>query len=441
MRDYSYEQKPETTFSERAVQMIEKIKESDYAVLVGRNNCGKSFLLKTLTQSIGKESSYIGPARYNNFNTLGLYSPQRNKKDERFQQFIQQWQRQNQNFDNSPIHLQQAIAQLSDNQRTQLFQIVKDLLGAEIKIEYTIPENTMSQKYVSCDGHNISYTSSGLRLITTLVTCLIDDDYDTYLIDEPELGISPEAQGILADFLFNREVRRKYFPHIKRLILATHSTIFLDRLTLSNNYSLVKEGDVIDIKQTETISDFNNIHFFLLGNRLESLYLPSSIILTEGKCDHHFISKILELKYPDLQFSIINANSDNRMKEIVNIAGSLFTDLQKSPYRSRIIAVLDKVHDTSVKQTLIKAGIPEENILVWEENGIEFQYPQEVIDTIYGQGNELEIKDDVVSKNGIEYKKWDLCQKVTNKLSLETEYKDELQQKLFATIERIANMN
>ena len=440
MKKYQYDDKPNTAFSENAINLIDEIKQSDYAVLVGRNNCGKSFLLKTITQSLGKHASYIGPARYNNFNTLGNYMPNRNKKDERFNQFIQQWQKQNQNFDNSPINLQGAIAQLNDNQRSQLFQIVEDLLGAKLSIEYIVPENTMSQKYVSCDGHNISYTSSGLRLITTLVTCLIDNDYDTYLIDEPELGISPEAQGILADFLFDRKEREKYFPHIKRLILATHSTIFLDRLNLSNNYSLIKEGDIIDIKQTKTISDFNNIHFFLLGNRLESLYLPSSIILTEGKCDQHFLSKVVETKYPDLQFSIVNANSDSRIKEIVNIAGSLFKDLQKSPYRTRIIAILDKTHDSSVEQTLVKAGIPEENIIIWDENGIEYVYPESILNSIYGSGNSIIVNGDIVSKNGIDYKKWELCQKISNKVNSDTEYTQEFQDKFFKTIERIANM-
>lgn len=50
----------------------------------------------------------------------------------------------------------------------------------------------------------------------TLVTSLLNAEYDTYLIDEPELGISPEAQGILADFLFDRSHREKYFPMSNR---------------------------------------------------------------------------------------------------------------------------------------------------------------------------------------------------------------------------------
>lgn len=432
--EYKFDQKPNTVFSPEGIQMIENIKKADYSVLVGKNNCGKSFLLKTLTQQIGKHASYIGPARYNNFNTLGYYSPQRNKKDDRFRQFLQQWQQENQNFDNSPINLQQAIAQLPDIQRQHLFSIVEELLGTKLEILYTVEDNTMSQKYVSSDGHNISFTSSGFRLVTTIVTCLLDTDYDTYLIDEPELGISPEAQGTLADFLFDRSKREKYFSHIKRLIFATHSTIFLDRLCLENNYSLEKKGDVINIKQTKTITDFNNIHFFLLGNRLESLYLPSAIILVEGKCDYHYISKILELKYPEFQFSIINANSDSRIKEIVNIAGSLFKDLQKSPYRNRIIAILDQVHDKSVEQTLTKAGVLEENIIIWGKNGIEYYYPEKILNDIYGLGGILEINNDDVSKNGINYKKWNLCEIVSNKIDINTTYPDEINEKLFSRI-------
>lgn len=439
--EYKFDQRPNTGFTENAIKFIEEIKNSSYSVLVGRNNCGKSFLLKTLTQQIGKQASYIGPARYNNFNTLGFYTPTANKKDERFRNFIQQWQQHSQNFDNSPINLQQAIAQLPDLQREKLFNIIEVLLGSRLEIKYTVEGNSMSQKYVSTDGHNISFTSSGFRLVTTIVTCLLDTDYDTYLIDEPELGISPEAQGLLSEFLSNTENRQKYFSHIKRLIFATHSTIFLDRENLGNNYSLSKNGDRIDIKKTTTVSDFNNIHFFLLGNRLETLYLPTVIILVEGKCDHHYISKAVEMKFPELQFSIINANSDSRMKEIVNIAGGLFTDLQRSPYRSRIIAVLDQVHDYSVEQTLLKAGIPEDNIIVWSKNGIEYYYPERVLNSIYGIGEEITINGDLVSRNSLAYKKWDLCMNVVNKMDSSTEYPDEFKSKLFTAISNIGSLS
>lgn len=202
---------------------------------------------------------------------------------------------------------------------------------------------------------------------------------------------------------------------------------------------MTKRGDIIDIHQTQTLADFNNINFFLLGNRLETLYLPTCIVITEGKCDHAYLTKILETRFPTLQLSIINANSDSRMKEIVNLTGSIFTDLQKSPYRTRIIAVLDQVHGADVIPTLQKAGIPSENVIEWSQNGIEYVYPDTVLTQIFGAGTEIEIEGDLVRRNGIEYKKWDLCQKVLSRLSDATIYPDEVVDKLFAAVERVSN--
>jgi len=413
MNTLLYNQRPPTTFSDPSKTLFTTIAESEYSVLVGKNNCGKSFFLKTLTQALGGKASYLGPGRYQNFNLLGYYTPNSNLKNEKWQQFSHSWNHQQQNIDNSPINLQQAIAQLSNDQRRSLSEIIKVLLGVTLEVRDTIENNAMSQKYISCGGHNISYTSSGLRLITTLVTSLLDTDYDTFLIDEPELGISPEAQGILADFLFNREHRAKYFPHIKTLIFATHSTIFLDRNCLSNNYRIEKNAEVITISPTRTQLEFNSIHFFLLGNRFETLYLPSAIVLVEGKSDHKFFEKVLSAKYPNMQFSVITANCDNRIKEILSIAKGLFTDIQKSPYRDRIFVVLDSVHAKGLPDELAAMGIPKGKVLVWPKNGLEYYYPPAVLDKIYGAGSEIQIAGDDVSRNGITHKKAELADLVS----------------------------
>jgi len=434
---YQYDQKPATRIAEESTKVIEKFRDSDYSVLVGRNNCGKSFVLKTLTQQWGNSASYLGPARYQNFNLLGYYTPNRNRKNDKWNQFINQWTQQSQNIDNSPVNLQQAIAELSDDQRLRLSEIMKLLLGVELEIRQTVESNSMSQKYISCGGHNISYTSSGFRLIVTLVTSLLDSDYDTYLIDEPELGISPEAQGMLADFLFDREHRAKYFPHIRTLILATHSTIFLDRQHIANNFRLEKTGDEITVQQVGNQVDFNRIHFFLLGNRFETLYLPSSIVLVEGKCDHRFIERAVSLRYPSSQLSVIAANSDSRIKEILNIAKGLLTDIQRSPYRDRLFVVLDSVHSSSLPDQISGMGVLKDNIVTWSKNGIEYYYPPSVMDHIFGMGPEITIDDDRVSRNGISYTKGEVLEKVITQLQRDTAMHPEFERKLLKPIENM----
>lgn len=433
---YKHDARPLTKITDNSAENIQHLRKSEYGVLIGRNNSGKSFVLKSLAQHWGKSASYLGPARYQNFNVLGYFTPNKNKKDQKFSEFSQ-WLRNTQNLDNSPINLQQEIAELTNIQRDALASIAKSLLNVELQILNTVSDNDMSQKYVSVDGHNLSYTSSGLRLIITLVTCLLNQDYDTVLIDEPELGISPEAQGILADFLLDMEMRKQHFAHIKSIIVATHSTIFLDRRNQSNNYRVEKEKSEISIQRVISQSDFNKIHFQLLGNRFETLYLPSAMIIVEGKTDHKFFQRLLTLKYPDSRLSIVAANSDDQVKKTLHMAKGLLNDLQRSPYRDRIFAVLDSVHGKSLPADLVKMGLPAENVIVWPQNGIEYYYPKEIIDQIFGAGSTLTINDDDVSRNGITILKNDLADKVVAAINAQSTVHPDLTRLFLSKLEAL----
>jgi len=431
---YQHDQRPNTTLSQNANALLSEIRNSRYAVLCGRNNCGKSYFLKLITQSVGETASFLGPARYQNFNVLSPYAPRPSQRSEKFQQWMQQWRNSTQNMDNSPFNLQQAIAELSDQKRGQLIEIMTSLLGSKMTMLHTIPENSMSQQYISVDGHNISFTSSGYRLIASLVTSLLNEEYDTFLIDEPELGISPEAQGVFSDFLFDDDNRKKYFGHIKTLVFATHSTVFLDRKNISNNYFVTKLGDEIDVSKVNSVSDINRIHFFLLGNRLESLYMPSAIVIVEGKCDHSFIERVLHVKYPDTRFSIISANTDSRIRDVFSVTKNLFGDIQKSPYQNRIFAVIDSVHGTGLPQHLTKMGMPEENVIVWSKNGIEYYYPSSIMEEIFHSLDEVTIDGDRITLNNLTYTKNELAEMVIRKINYDTEYNSEFTDKLLLRI-------
>lgn len=431
---YQYDQRPGTRVADASQPLLQVLRDSEYSVLVGRNNSGKSYLLKTLTMQWGQTTSYLGPARYQNFNLLGFFTPNQQHPSHRWHEFQQQFNQQQQNIDNSPINLQQAIAELSDKQRGSLAAIIELLLGARLEILHAAEDNSMSQKYISVGGHNISYTSSGFRLITTLITSLLDTTYDTVLVDEPELGISPEAQGVLADFLFDRAHRATFFPHIRTLVLATHSTVFLDRRYIANNYTVSKQGDEIALRQVMTQADFNAVHFFLLGNRFETLYLPSAIILVEGKCDHRFIDRVLALRFPNAQLSVIAANSDSRIKEVLSLARGLLTDIQRSPYHDRIFVVLDSVHQAGLPAQLVQMGVLADNVVEWEQNGIEYYYPPKLLDRIYGAGGTLTFDGDRVSRNSFTYTKGELLEKILTGLDSNTEMHPEFAERFLGKI-------
>ena len=209
-------------------------------ILVGRNNTGKTWLMNYLRQEYGQKASYIGPLRFQNFNMLSAVQPRNKELAKQYRSWLERWRKSTQNFDDAPTSAQQAIAELDDKKRETLFRLVETILGFKMSVEKTMPDNDMSTRYIVLDDQNFSFSSSGVRILITLLTCLFNEDYDVFLIDEPELGISPEGQRILASFLLDEGNRAKYFPHIKSLFLATHSPIFLDRRNVSNNLVISK---------------------------------------------------------------------------------------------------------------------------------------------------------------------------------------------------------
>jgi len=105
-----------------------------------------------------------------------------------------------------------------------------------------------------------------------------------------------------------------------------------------------------------------------LGNRFESLYLPSAIVIVEGKTDHSYLERVISTQFPGKQLSLFNATSDNRTKEVLHIVKTLLGDLQKSPYKERIFIVLDSVHGAGLSQTLSEMGVPKDNVIIWTKN-------------------------------------------------------------------------
>ncbi|WP_285675058.1 ATP-dependent nuclease [Paralimibaculum aggregatum] len=430
-----FNKRPDTKITYMDDGLSEQINNGPYCCFIGPNNSGKSYLLKTLSIELGDKAAYLGPARYNNFNALPPYAPQPKRRREQHRNFRRQFNESNQNLDNSPFNIQQAIAEFDNDRRNVLFEIVKKVLGASLSLDLAHPKNEMSQRFISCDEHNLSFASSGTRLVVSIITSLLDTEYSHFLIDEPELGVSPKSQGQLADFILDESMRRKYFSHIKSIIFASHSSLFLDRKNISNNFVVKKSGNEIQVNRINSLAEFNQIHFSLLGNRLESLFLPSVIIFVEGPTEEKYISRILQVKYPSLSASIINATNDSEMKRYAHMMAQLFPDLQRSPYNGRIIAILDSVHGTGIVDTLIKKGISEDMIVRWSKNGIEHYYPEDIMRDIFGGNGPISIIGDEVTMCGVMNRKLELSEKIAARIREDTRFPDEMERKLFPLLD------
>ena len=270
-----------------------------------------------------------------------------------------------------------------------------------------------------------------------MLTSLLDADYSTFLIDEPELGLSPEIQGVFSDFLFDEKKREEFFPHIKSVILATHSPIFLDRKVIGNNYFVDRTKHDISIRRLSTVQEINSLQFLLLGNRFETLFLPSALLLVEGSCDYDYLNRLIALRYPLSLISVIRCDGDARIREVVNVARQMLTDIQRSPYADRMFVVLDSVHGTGLVEHLTKMGVKPSNVIVWDSNGIEYVYPRSLLEKCFGANGRLEINGDRVSANGITRTKKELAGFIVQNITSADELPEELNEKLLKLLEAV----
>ena len=98
---YQYDQLPETKFTEQAETFMKRIRTRENTILCGKNNCGKSYILKCLAQQDGALALYLGPSRYHNFHALGSFDPSTFiHKQVAHKEHIKNLQNQQHNIDN-----------------------------------------------------------------------------------------------------------------------------------------------------------------------------------------------------------------------------------------------------------------------------------------------------------------------------------------------------
>lgn len=405
-------------------------------VLSGGNNSGKSLVLKWLKSTMGKTSYMIGTNRFYHVYhfTSGLRAA--NELDQFENQFQSNFSSEEYNYEQNYFDLNKIIIGLSDSQREQLFTLCGSLIGCQFALKRVQPDNELSVRYIDVDGQNLSVASTGTRLLMTILGICMDDRFKTLLIDEPELGLSPKVQRALASFLQDNEERQKHFPHLKQVILATHSQLFLNARDLSANYVVSKDEKLIRLTRVGNISDFHRLQFNLLGNSLEGLFLPSAVLYVEGETDQQYLERLIASHLPERNVVVVRTGGDPK-KKLAAFRESL-GGLQRNPLKSRLFVVLDSTYSRGLPDELAAMGIEPGNVVVWARNGIEYLYPSSIVAAVYGcterQVEDLTIQGDLVSLNGISLKKAELCAEVLRRYQADTQLPGELVTKLLSPL-------
>ena len=412
-------------------------------VLSGGNNSGKSAVLKNIKQQLGRAAYMVSPSRFYSIHELSTQQFDPNELDSLESQFQNTYYQPNMNNEQNFLDLSRVITRLSDEDREKLFRVASNLIGSQFSMKKVDPDNELSMRYVDMDGKSLGLGSTGTRLLITLLGICMDRRFNTILIDEPEIGLSPKVQEAFANFLQDEDQRAEMFPHLSSVYIATHSHLFLDRNEPKNNFIVNREESIVNVSEVATTSELHRLQFNLLGNSLERISLPSAILITEGPSDIDYVKRVVELKFPDKRVTVISGLGDVK-KKVHSIKETLGGDLQKSPYRDRLFVVVDSVHPKGLSNDLESMGVLKQNLIIWDKNGIEYVYPRQTMAAIYSVAedtimSEIKIIDDNVKVRDLSIRKVELAQKVVKLLDATTVYPAEIETKLIKPLNKAIN--
>ena len=172
-----------------------------YTVLAGPNNSGKSLTLRWLKSTLGRSAYFVGTNRFYHVYHLSTGVRQANELEQFESNFQSQFHDDSHNHEQNVFDLGRILQGLKDVRRNQLFELCGSLIGATFSLQLVEPGNDLSPRYIDMDGQNLSVGSTGTRLLMTVLGLCMDDRFNTILIDEPELGLSPKVQSALSNFL------------------------------------------------------------------------------------------------------------------------------------------------------------------------------------------------------------------------------------------------
>jgi AAA15 family ATPase/GTPase len=243
---------------------------------------------------------------------------------------------------------------------------------------------------------------------------------DIVLIEEPENHLHPRLIKKLMKRIKEISEKQK-----KQFFITTHSPFVIDSGLLSDVWFIWQEEGRTKITRVADKEELGS-KFFQMGITPGDFLLSNFILIVEGLSDSIFLQGVagkLGKSFGEEGITIIDAGGDS--KEEPNY--QLWVEVcQNVPLPVRLL--LDG-SSSKLKKKLIKNGIKEEDIKIWERGDIEDFYPRRLIVEFVKQRKGKELREEDVPKgqtveklNGILEKKWwkeQLARKVAEEITPE----------------------
>ncbi len=386
-----------------------ELPDRDLIIFFGQNNCGKSAILYSINSTYGRDADYISPRRFDLSNDVAL------TKGYESEMVRQQNARKDYNLNACELIAPDSVIEiftLNDNERDIIIKWHNEYFG-KFKIEKLNPDNSYSPLKVTIDEMLPSQQGTGSRAILPILIKLLNPKIQILCIDEPELGIEPKTQKRLFDLIKKVSKGEDKLPK-KKIIIATHSHIFIDKDDYKNNFKVFKENNEVKFEAITDTVELQNCVFSLLGNDPSDLFFPSNIIIVEGKSDEVFLKRIYEL---------LVASGQVEKKKITfhfcggydkaDIAVEAVTQMLKTQgympiYKSKVCGIFDKPVQNKKLVDEIRAFVGDINqnrFILLDKEAIEFFYPIEAIrKTLGNEALTREQVDDELNKFLHQYK-------------------------------------
>lgn len=374
----------------------EDIPDTDLVIIVGKNNSGKSRLLKVWSNFFKEKSDYIPPNRFNVKERVSanIDIDRENERHSRTYEYYVNNPNQRVSEYPQPDTFLELIS-LDDLDRENLTKWHNNYFDT-LEIKKKSLTNSHSNTLILINNREAGSAGSGSRSVLGLLSRLFDPKLDCVFIDEPEIGLEPRVQKKLFE-LISKFSKGEDGLQKKKIILATHSNLFLDKINVNNNWRMEKdENSNIILTQINTEAELLNTSFNLLGASPSDLFFPNNILIVEGLSDQKFISKILELKYQKSKISIHFAEGITKIEYAIPAIEQMLKSLTYlSLYKNKICILVDKDSVPAVLPNWRSylGDTNNDRVIELGKNGIEYFYPKTILSSLTSlQENELDSK-------------------------------------------------
>ncbi len=317
-----------------------------YTIIIGKNNSGKSWLLKSIFNKLDKGQEpfnvyYVSPERF------GALERNTGLEDASYSDTLgrdrQKLKNQSGDFITEAISkFNGLIAQLNRTPSQKNKKIkVKFLESLNNKIpnivfSYTTSEEStpfhfkINDKFINPNSDNFSSgTNQVIALMTSVMYFIYSGKYTkeaTLLLDEPDVHIHPDLQIEFINFLIEVTKNTKH-----KVIIATHSSSIISGFIDSKNAFIgVRNDSDLGLDFYKIDNYVRNLLPSLGSHSLSHVFNKSPLLLVEGDDDELVWQYAIRNSGKDklVNFHIIKTDSKDEMKRyeklISNIASKLF---------------------------------------------------------------------------------------------------------------------